>query len=60
MATIKLDKERELKFNLNALKKIKEKYGSLQADGSAKPYTRARCIPCYRQPQGTQPRIYSV
>lgn len=29
MATIKLDKERELKFNLNALKKIKEKYGSL-------------------------------
>lgn len=30
MATIKLDKERELKFNLNALKKIKEKFGSLQ------------------------------
>lgn len=29
MATIKLDKERELKFNLNALKKIKEKFGSL-------------------------------
>lgn len=29
MGKIKLDKERELKFNLNALNKIKEKFGSL-------------------------------
>lgn len=39
-----------------------EKYGSRQPDGSVKPFARARCIPCYRQPQvhngGSAMRMY--
>ena len=33
-----------------------EKHGSLQSDGSVKPYARPVCAPCYRQPQALQPR----
>lgn len=32
-----------------------EQCGSLQADGSVKPYARPVCAPCWRQPQALQP-----